>query len=489
MARILWLLTLLLVPQLLPDARLLAQEAFYRPAVKAADLEASLHTDWYGLYLNGKKNGFFRTTRERTGDTIVESFFLNMRVVSMDLKAEIKSSQSMTFEGKAPHRLLSAMFHQDDGNNKVLITVTRTSEKSFDYTVDAGGQKRTRKVNDLDYTLADSMASESWLRSGPKDGARILGKDLDLQEWKGDETRYLLVSTKSSLVGNVDVKYYEVESESKKEMIKLIARYDAAGNMLQGSLGGVFELRKETEVQAKNIQYSQDLFLLGQAKIDRKIGYPLNLTELVLEIEGKAGEVFESGPRQTVTVERPGVRRIKIGKKYGTPVKATPQDIEENLAETNSYATKDPKVIALAQRAVGNARTPEEKVKNIVTFVRGHIDGLAVATLPNIHDLMEKRKGDCKSYGLMTTNLCRAAGIPCRDVSGLVYMGDSVRAFGGHAWNEVVLNGEWVPVDASRGQAEIDAGHICFGTDQKANKGMLESLGKLSFKVIEAQSR
>ena len=80
-------------------------------------------------------------------------------------------------------------------------------------------------------------------------------------------------------------------------------------------------------------------------------------------------------------------------------------------------------------------------------------------------------------------------GIPARDVSGLVYMGDQVKAFGGHAWNEVVLGGVWVPVDASRGQVEIDAGHICFGTDLRANKSLLETLGKLSFKVIESKAR
>ena len=53
----------------------------------------------------------------------------------------------------------------------------------------------------------------------------------------------------------------------------------------------------------------------------------------------------------------------------------------------------------------------------------------------------------------------------------------------------MVLNGVWVPVDASRGQAEIDAGHICLGTDQRANKSMLESLGKLSFRVVEAKTK
>jgi protein-glutamine gamma-glutamyltransferase len=489
MIRSLWLFPLLLLAFFVQEGRVPAQDVLYRPAIKAADIESGLRTDWYGLYLNGKKNGYFKTTRSRAGDTVVESFILNMKVVSMDIKAEIKISQTLTFEGKAPFRLLGGVFKQEDGANKLVITVTRDTDKSFKYVVDVGGNQRVRKVDDLDYSLPDALASETWLRSAPKEGDRIVGKDLDLQEWKTDQTKYLLMAIKSVLVGGVEVKYYEVESESKKDMVKLISRNDDKGNLLQGTIGGLFELRKETEVQARNTQYSEDLFLLGQAKIDRKIGYPTRLTELVLEVEGKGGEVIENGPRQTITVEKPGVRRIKIGKKYGNDIKAAPEEIEESLAETNSYAVKDPKVVALARKAVGNAKTPQEKVERIVAFVHNYIQGEAVATLPNIHDLIEKKQGDCKSYALLTTNLCRAAGIPAREVSGLVYMGDNVKAFGGHAWNEVVLGGVWVPVDASRGQAEVDAGHISLGTEQRANKGMLESLGKLSFKVIESQVR
>jgi transglutaminase-like putative cysteine protease len=38
--------------------------------------------------------------------------------------------------------------------------------------------------------------------------------------------------------------------------------------------------------------------------------------------------------------------------------------------------------------------------------------------------------------------------VPSREVAGLGYMGDDVLAYGGHVWNEVVLDGVWVPVDA-----------------------------------------
>ena len=63
------------------------------------------------------------------------------------------------------------------------------------------------------------------------------------------------------------------------------------------------------------------------------------------------------------------------------------------------------------------------------------------------------------------------------EVGGLLYMGDDTKAFGGHAWNEVVLNGVWVPIDATLNQIDLDAGHISFGEDRIVSGAMLQSLG------------
>src|SRR4051794_36236841 len=97
------LLGLFLVP--LPASR--AQE-FLRPTFQAKDLEALLYTDWFGLYLKDKKIGYFRTTRDRDGDNLRESSTFSMKLASFGQKTEVLINQSMTFEGKAPYRLLRA---------------------------------------------------------------------------------------------------------------------------------------------------------------------------------------------------------------------------------------------------------------------------------------------------------------------------------------------------------------------------------------------
>jgi protein-glutamine gamma-glutamyltransferase len=136
---------------------------------------------------------------------------------------------------------------------------------------------------------------------------------------------------------------------------------------------------------------------------------------------------------------------------------------------------------------VGEAKTPVDKVKRLVHFVHEFIEPSLTSDGPNLYELLDHKKGDCKAYALMFTTLARAAGIPAREVGGLVYMGDDQKAFGGHAWNEVVLDGCWVPVDASCRETEIDATHISFGSEAEATKNMVAALGKLSFKLIAVQ--
>src|SRR5262249_52296641 len=149
--------------------------------------------------------------------------------------------------------------------------------------------------------------------------------------------------------------------------------------------------------------------------------------------------------------------------------------------ETLAYPIRHAKIQALAKKALGDAASPEDKVKRLVDFVYEYIEGDMASGLPNIHDLLKQKKGDCKSYALLFTTLARAAGVPAREVSGLLYIGDDYQSFGGHAWNEVVLNGVWVPVDASWRETEINATHISFGAQDSAAKGLLGTLGKLSF--------
>lgn len=462
-----------------------AQE-LYRPTLDEKTLKSTFGIDWYGVYLGDKKIGYFSSKREADGKgQIKETVVMKMKIASFGKKSEMEMTQEMLFEGTPPYRLIRGEQSQVSGPI-VLKTIVDKADKGYQATIVSGKTESKKKLEDVDYTVADATASELWLRTNPKEGDSIQSREFSLEELKVDTQTAKVLSRKKSLVKGVEVTFVEVETVSNRNKIKMKTLHDTDGRLLSGNIA-IFELRRETEEQAKNTEFSSDLFVLGQVKIDRAIGRTESIEELVLEVQGKGGEVIPNGPRQEIATELEGKRILKIGKKYGKQVKVDEKEIKESLEETAALPITHPRIKKLAAEAVGEAKTPEEKVKNLVNFTYKYIKPSLTTALPEIHHLLDRKSGDCKCYARLFCVLARASGIPAREVSGFVYMGDSVKAFGGHAWNEVILDGVWVPLDASLNITETTAGHVFIGTERDA-AGILDTLGRLNFRLIDVKT-
>jgi protein-glutamine gamma-glutamyltransferase len=290
----------------------------------------------------------------------------------------------------------------------------------------------------------------------------------------------------------VKVIYHEMEVTLPKQGITSLARYDQKGEqLLSMKLAGMFEMRVEPEQLAKNTQFSGDLFELGKVKVDKQLGAGTTIASLILEVTGKQDLNLKSGPRQSVVRNESGTYTLKLGKAHGVSTRATSQEIEDHLAETVTYPISHAKIQALAREAVGDAQTAEEKVKRLVRFVSRYLAPSYTARPLTVMDVLKIRKGACSEYALLFTTLARAAGIPAREVGGLVYLGDDEKSFGFHAWNEVVLDNHWVPIDASSNETEINPTHISFGSvlGAQASNILLAVSSKLSFRVVEVRYR
>src|SRR5262249_6077105 len=157
------------------------------------------------------------------------------------------------------------------------------------------------------------------------------------------------------------------------------------------------------------------------------LGRTESLEELVVDVVGKGGEVIPDGPRQSVEV-KDGKRTLRLGKRYGKEAKASDKDIKEALEETTAMPITHPNIVAMAREAEGDAATPAQKVKRTCNFTYKYIRPSLTTAPPEIHHLLERKSGDCKCYARMFCVLARANGIPAREVSGFVYMGDGVKA-------------------------------------------------------------
>jgi len=104
-------------------------------------------------------------------------------------------------------------------------------------------------------------------------------------------------------------------------------------------------------------------------------------------------------------------------------------------------------------------------------------------------------EGDCTEHAVLLAALARAAGIPARVVIGLVYTSETGRpAFGYHMWNELYVNGRWIPMDATLSRGGIGAAHLKLGHTSLEGASALSSFlpvaqvaGRLQIEIVEVQ--
>jgi hypothetical protein len=164
--------------------------------------------------------------------------------------------------------------------------------------------------------------------------------------------------------------------------------------------------------------------------------------------------------------------------------------------ESNMYLqVNNPRVIALARKAVGNTTDTALAVKKIENFVGQYITakGLSVGYASAL-EVIESKQGDCSEHAVLAAALCRAIGIPAQVVVGVTYVAEfkgGKNCFGGHAWTRALIKDKWVDFDATfkgTGRGGFEAGHIALaiGNGEPGDFfAMVNSLGKFKIKSIQ----
>jgi hypothetical protein len=270
------------------------------------------------------------------------------------------------------------------------------------------------------------------------------------------------------------------------EGIEIVSVHGADGMPYTMSLGKLFEFRLEPEALAVKIDKPTDLFFRNLVRISIALGNPERVIRLKLGIDKASGALIGKAPGQTVESDIANGRYIVSNAPGGDPrITATFDEIQKNLAATTEIPINHPKVVSLAKEAVFGADTTAEKVARLVRFVQLYIEDDLSAEPLTLLDVIVRRKGDCSEHALLFTALARSLAIPCRMVAGLVYGGDTLRAFSPHAWNEVVVNGQWIPVDPTWGQTTIDATHLRFPASANDWYQVLGTVPNMKITVVD----
>ncbi len=175
----------------------------------------------------------------------------------------------------------------------------------------------------------------------------------------------------------------------------------------------------------------------------------------------------------------------------GERVELTAGERAGYLAATAFLQSGDPRIRKLAAETVGDETDPYRAACRLNDWVYRHIRKEFTPAMSNALDTLKSRRGDCGEHAALFVALCRAAGVPAREVAGLAYTDAGGGILGGHAWAEVHVDGRWMAMDPTFGQKSADALHIKVAEGGMSDMGgmlrLAELMSKLKVEVISVE--
>lgn len=223
------------------------------------------------------------------------------------------------------------------------------------------------------------------------------------------------------------------------------------------------------------------VFDFSMVRVDPPIERPAELRLLAVEFAGIPSHLpLPQGQRQHALRMEDGTVIFTMP----NPAPAgEPPPTAADLEPAERIPSDHPEIQARLQEIVGEGKSPKETARLLTQWVAREIKG-AVTDSQSPLETLKKGTGNCQSHARLYAALVRAAGIPSRFVSGLVYMGEG---FVYHSWAESYLDGKWVPVDPTFGEVPANLTHIkLVEGDTVDEMGALAGMiGRVRAKVIE----
>ncbi len=178
------------------------------------------------------------------------------------------------------------------------------------------------------------------------------------------------------------------------------------------------------------------------------------------------------------------------GKTGTRPLQVVPKEIEASLASNTMIQSDEKEIQRLANDIVGDETDAWAAAKKLERWVLENLTEKSMDVgFASALEVCRDRAGDCSEHAVLLAALCRAAGIPANVSMGLLHLGG---VWGGHAWNEVWIDGEWYPLDATLGLGFVDPLHLTMssapladGEMAKEFTNLMTALGNIDIRVQE----
>ncbi len=173
----------------------------------------------------------------------------------------------------------------------------------------------------------------------------------------------------------------------------------------------------------------------------------------------------------------------------GRPKAKSEEAPDESYLRPNPLVqSDDAEVTRIAQETTKGVQGDFEKARRLQDWVSQNLQLDLGIVLAPASEVVRNRRGTCVAYAILLASLERAIGLPSRVAMGYAYANG---IWGGHAWTEVFIDGQWVALDAALyAPGTADAARLWFGAssgdDQmiKAVGGGAQMYGHVDFQVL-----
>ena len=436
---------------------------------------------WYGVYLEREKFGhlYYDLYLDQKDQKEVVVFETAMTAkTSVEGEESVNKENEKYFHDKKTGELLSCSVESSESINNKKTGHIAVKNDSVWLVTDLGGSKREVPVLIENYGLKEMFSEDTWVLSAPKIGDEQKGYSFTCLEMKYKEGTEEVKAIGSSLILGSKVKSYDIIFTS--EDLEMSAKVLEDGRLWSMHMGPML-LQMEPENIAKNHSLAA-LDISKPIKIKNPINDHKNLNFLKLEISSETLVDIPESFQQKVIKSGEHTFTVSLGPKTAFRQKARKSDYAKYTAESFEYPISHPELSNLARKVVGEAKTDDEKIWNILMFVSNALIDDYWSNNENVLEIIKNQRGDCTEHAKLFVTLARASGLPAREAYGFVYNDEEDNpGFSGHAWAEVIVDGHWGGVDPSWGEREI--------TPIRLKLGKLYDLGltseNSSIKVVE----
>ncbi len=446
----------------------------------------------YGAYINDRKVGWsvseFKISQEDGREVAIQQTEMQIRFLADGQSNCLENCGIMVFSLEGKGEILRAEEKVIEDGSETVCRVTRQG-REMEVRKQSPGGNTQRKIPLPMENLRRHLTLDQWLNSRPLQGARFhsFSTDWDAEDPNAEEI-YIYRGCKRILWGGIKSDVFLVTVKESGLSTDMEIRSD--GLVLKGKVGGLVELRAEKESLARQLDAEPiDMLKASCISVDRDLGDPLKVRSLTLRVQGLSQFEIPSTPRQKVLSQRQGIAVLQLVPD-SRQARRNPLTSSESKAFTKSTPALNSdheKIRDLAVTIVGEETVLQQRADQIRQWVFEHIKQTMGDNSSTALDVLHKRAGDCTEITLLFVALARAAGIPAREVGGVIYVNDEHPLFGWHAWAEIHDGHQWVSMDPTWNQTYVDATHLKLIEDPK-DWSWVSLIGSLRIEIVNFET-